>query len=124
MILAQALYNGPKFVKKVVMEMAGSRMFPTDSITDAMADMQHVIQTEAAPAKTSDPVANNMCFPVMSVTKIQRLDDIIKELKVPLRNLFEFHNHFYLLIIIFKGSYRLEEILKYINIKRYGTVRI
>lgn len=81
MILAQALYNGPKFVKKVVMEMAGSRMFPTDSITEAMGDMQHVIQTEA-PAKNNDQIANNMCFPAMSVTKIQRLDDIILELKV------------------------------------------
>lgn len=81
MILAQALYNGPRLVKKVVMEMTGSRMFPIDHVTDAMANMQQIIHTEA-PTKNSEQTATNMCFPVMSVTKIERLDEIIKELKV------------------------------------------
>lgn len=81
MILAQALYNGPKLVKKVVLEMAGSRMFPIEHVTQAMTDMQHVTQT-GTPTKNCQEVASNMCFPVMSVTKIERLDEIITELKV------------------------------------------
>lgn len=82
MILAQAMYNGPKLVKKVVLEMAGSRMFPIDHVTQAMADMQHVTQTGTPTKNNQDQVASNMCFPVMSVTKIERLDEVITELKV------------------------------------------
>lgn len=81
MILAQALFNGPKMVKKVILEMAASRIFPIDSVTEAMANMQHITQTETSP-KDNEQVLNNMCFPVLSVTKIKRLDEIIKELKV------------------------------------------
>lgn len=85
MILAQALYNGPKLVKKMVMEMSSSRMFPIDRVTEAMADMQHIIQMEV-PVKSNDQSANNICFPVVSVTKIQRLDEILKDLKVNISN--------------------------------------
>lgn len=61
--------------------MTASRMFPIDNVTQAMADTQHLTQTET-PTKNNEQVLNSISFPVMSVTEIERVDTIIKELKV------------------------------------------
>lgn len=87
MILAQALYSGPQDVKKTILNMTMSSSFPTDEVTAAMVDMQRLVQVENTSPSIDQQMNSNMCFPVISVAKLDMLDDIINQLKVSHKNI-------------------------------------
>lgn len=88
MILAQGLYSGPKTTKSLILAMASYHMFPNQDIAHVMSELQPSVQiAEVTPMTTSNMhIADSMCFPIMSVAQVERLEEVINKLKVLIIN--------------------------------------
>ncbi|KAF5306252.1 hypothetical protein FQA39_LY08950 [Lamprigera yunnana] len=82
MILAQALYGGSKETKVLIMKMSSDEYFPIIQVSTVMSELQPLMQTASTTSNNGNQYAvDNLCFPMMSVTQIERLDEIMNKLK-------------------------------------------
>lgn len=83
MVLAQGLYSGPKDTKALIMNMSFTSIFPTNEVAAAMCELQPLVQMDSnISSNCSQQITDNLCFPVMSVTQLERLDEVMDKLKV------------------------------------------
>ncbi|KAF5292722.1 hypothetical protein FQR65_LT11190 [Abscondita terminalis] len=82
MVLAQALYEGSKETKALVLGMTAGPHFPINEIALAMNELQPLLHTETKFQNNRNPsMDDNLCFPMMSVTQVERLDEIMNKMK-------------------------------------------
>ncbi|XP_018319002.1 uncharacterized protein LOC108732610 isoform X2 [Agrilus planipennis] len=81
MVLAQALYNGCKDTKATVLELTSNKCISPESIANAMTEMQSLIGTDDHRTVPGNGFNDSTwCFPVMSVSQLERLDEVINKL--------------------------------------------
>ncbi|KAK4873864.1 hypothetical protein RN001_013224 [Aquatica leii] len=82
MILAQALYNGSKEIKTLILRMSPVPNFPINEISSAMCELHPLLQADSTIQNDDNSqIDNNLCFPMMSVTQVERLDEIMNKMK-------------------------------------------
>lgn len=81
-IIAQALYSGSKEVKTLILEMAGLPSFPKNNIAGAMTSMQNLVSLTSPLPTKSNYIMNEISTPVLSITQVEKLDNLMTKLKV------------------------------------------
>ncbi|KAB0793304.1 hypothetical protein PPYR_12924 [Photinus pyralis] len=80
MVLAQALYNGTKETKTLIMSISSCEHFPINRVSEAMCELQPAMQLETTKS-VSNPISDNFNFPMMSVTQSEKLNDLMAKIK-------------------------------------------
>ncbi|XP_019880385.1 uncharacterized protein LOC109608400 [Aethina tumida] len=81
MVLAQALYSSPIEVKKLVLDMATATNFPSKTIAEAMGNLQSMILINPTLPPNNNRAVNEINFPVLSPTQVDRLDETLNRIK-------------------------------------------
>lgn len=89
MVLAQALYSSPIEVKKLVLDMATATNFPSKTIAEAMGNLQSMILINPTLPPNNNRAVNEINFPVLSPTQVDRLDETLNRIKVCVRDYFK-----------------------------------
>ncbi|KAK9887752.1 hypothetical protein WA026_000067 [Henosepilachna vigintioctopunctata] len=86
-VLCQALYCGSAEVKSMVLQMAGVSTFPGNFVANAMSSMQSLFSLSSPPpARSHHVMMNELSAPVLSVTQVKNLDEVLKQLREAMLN--------------------------------------